>query len=340
MGDTAEDSQGMMTCPNGYQAASELTSDDWCADNCQDGCSPANQALCKCAVDMPCGLLYFVHIPKTGGSTIYNRLNHLGWESNRLYWGDGENNHTAEWVADKHAWKSSQAWKWVQQKLDSEQRPKMILEAHHGAPGLHYMVAHELKDIACRLKSRGCQVRVITMLREPVERVISSLIFNHLGMPEDQKAINMLRYFAEEQSRYLVSGHFKQWPDAWYKIPPPGFVDKVLAKKVQEALSYVHIVGNTKRLDVFADKVASMLGGEDTPLDALPDLNVTPDYNVTPEKLKVLSGQDLSDTLKNALLRATQTDRNIYRSWFGNSTERIHTFAKPHTVRSLSEDCV
>ena len=23
---------------------------------------------------MPCGLLYYVHIPKTGGSTVFNRL--------------------------------------------------------------------------------------------------------------------------------------------------------------------------------------------------------------------------------------------------------------------------
>ena len=55
------------------------------------------------------------------------------------------------------------------------------------------MIEHELKDIACELKAKGCKLRVMTLLREPVERVISSLIYNHKGMPDDQKALNMLR---------------------------------------------------------------------------------------------------------------------------------------------------
>ena len=55
------------------------------------------------------------------------------------------------------------------------------------------MIEHELKDIACELKAKGCKLWVMTLLREPVERVISSLIYNHKGMPDDQKALNMLR---------------------------------------------------------------------------------------------------------------------------------------------------
>ena len=55
------------------------------------------------------------------------------------------------------------------------------------------MIEYELKDIACELKAKGCKLRVMTLLREPVERVISSLIYNHKGMPDDQKALNMLR---------------------------------------------------------------------------------------------------------------------------------------------------
>ena len=160
------------------------------------------------------------------------------------------------------------------------------------------MIEHELKDIACELKAKGCKLRVMTLLREPVERVISSLIYNHKGMPDDQKALNMLRlanqpypnpnpnsptptliptltltlplpltvtltltltrFFAEEQSRYLVAGHSKQWPEAWHQIPKPGFIEEDLVKKVQHALSYVHVVGNTKRLDAVVDKVYTM----------------------------------------------------------------------------------
>jgi hypothetical protein len=31
------------------------------------------------------------------------------------------------------------------------------------------MIEHELKGIACELKAKGCKLRVMTMLREPVE---------------------------------------------------------------------------------------------------------------------------------------------------------------------------
>lgn len=275
---------------------------------------------------------------------MYDRLNHVkgGWEINRLYWGDGPKNHTSEWTIDTNAWKSSYGWTWLQSKLN-DPKPKVIIEAHHGAPGLHYMVEHELKDIACQLKAKGCKVRIVTLLREPVERVISSLIYNHRGMPDDQKALNMMRYFAEEQSRYLVAGHFKQWPEAYtYQIPPTGFIDEVLVKKVQKALSYVHIVGNTRRLDLVVDKVYSMFGTNiqkaEPEAEEAADLNVTPDYNKTPDYLSVLAGRDLSVEVRHALLKATQTDRKVYRSYFGNSTERA---TNPHTsVRSLDEDCL
>ena len=70
--------------------------------------------------------------------------------------------------------------------------------------------------------------------------------------------LTLTRFFAEEQSRYLVAGHSKQWPEAWHQIPKPGFIEEELVKKVQHALSYVHVVGNTKRLDAVVDKVCTM----------------------------------------------------------------------------------
>merc|ERR1712085_232783 len=103
-----------------------------------------------------------------------------------------------------------------------------------------------------------------------------------------------------------------------------------LVKKVQHALSYVHIVGNTKRLDSVVDKVYKMLGTDEKAPVNEKDLNVTPDYN------KVLSGRSLSDELRHALLRATQTDRRVYRSYFGNVTERAATAHA--AVRGLDED--
>ena len=80
----------------------------------------------------------------------------------------------------------------------------------------------------------------------------------------------LTRFFAEEQSRYLVAGHSKQWPEAWHQIPKPGFIEEELVKKVQHALSYVHVVGNTKRLDAVVDKVCT------TPYNPNPNPNPNP----------------------------------------------------------------
>ena len=81
-----------------------------------------------------------------------------------------------------------------------------------------------------------------------------------------------------------------------------------------------------------------MLGVDESVLEDLKDLNVTPEYKTSPDYLKVLSGRSLSDELRHALLRATQTDRRVYRSYFGNVTERA-TMA--HVAkRGLDEDCL
>ena len=57
---------------------------------------------------MVCGVLYFVHIPKTGGTTINDRLRGLGWAFNRLYWGDEEEGDDPNaWLKDQDAWKKS-----------------------------------------------------------------------------------------------------------------------------------------------------------------------------------------------------------------------------------------
>jgi len=120
--------------------------------------------------------------------------------------------------------------------------------------------------------------------------------------------------------------------------PEVGLCRGGVGKKVHHALSYVHIVGNTKRLDSVVDKVYKMLGTDEKAPVNEKDLNVTPEYNVTPDYLKVLSGRSLSDELRHALLRATQTDRRVYRSYFGNVTERATTAHA--AVRGLDEDCL
>ena len=135
------------------------------------------------AQPLHCGLLYYLHVPKTGGTTVKNHLHALGpqgWQLLSLQWPQKEKNTTERqrWLDDPEHWKTSEGWRRLRDAIATEERPKLLMVAHHGAPGLAYMVEHELPKLACELKSRGCGVAVTTMLREPVERAVSAALFN------------------------------------------------------------------------------------------------------------------------------------------------------------------
>ena len=257
---------------------------------------------------MPCGLLYYVHVPKTGGSTVFDRLQKVkhGWGYNRLYWGDDGPAEENKWVANPNRWKNSSGWKWAQKML-AEKKPKLILEAHHGAPGLEYMVNNVLGDVACTLKAKGCQLRVVTVLRSPVERMASTLAFNEHGMPNKTRTESLLEQGADEQTRYLLKGHEKQWTNPkWHTLPSPKTIDEEVVSRAQNALSYAYLVGNSRRLDDFMGQVYALLG-VDKPADEAESSNLTPDDEAIPKELKGI------------LWRATQSDRSLFFSWMGGA---------------------
>ena len=273
---------------------------------------------------MPCGLLYFVHIPKTGGSTVFNRLKGIpGWGFNRLYWGD-DRKEEDKWVSQKNRWVKSPGWKWLLEQLEVD-KPSLIVEAHHGAPGLRHMEQHALKRIACKLKAKGCQLRVVTMLREPTARLMSGLIFNTAwesgAVPEEEAALRFIGENSELQARYLLEGHPRQWSnDSWRKLPQLYTVDDNLVESVQRTLSYAYLVGRSAELNAFVYAIYRLLGirhrkanrlRRDTPDDS----NVTPDYNISALSAPILA----------AAHTATQSDRQIFESWF-TGAERPQPF--------------
>ena len=274
---------------------------------------------------MPCGLLYFVHIPKTGGSTVFNRLKGItGWGFNRLYWGD-DRKEEDKWVKHRDRWIKSPGWEWLQEQLKLD-KPSLIVEAHHGAPGLQYMEKHALKKIACQLKAKGCQLRIVTMLREPVSRLMSGLIFNtawESGIPEKEAALRFIGENSELQSRYLLEGHPRQWRDAlWRKLPSPHTVDDDLVEGAQEALAHAYLVGHSAELNSFVYAIYRLLGLRHRKAAILlrhhdDDSNVTPQYNRSA----------LSTDIRTAVHVATQSDRQVYESWFSGG-ERPKPFTE------------
>ena len=274
---------------------------------------------------MPCGLLYYVHIPKTGGSTVFNRLKGItGWGFNRLYWGD-DRNEEDKWVKHRDRWMKSPGWEWLEEQLKL-QEPRLIVEAHHGAPGLRHMEQHALKKIACQLKVKGCQLRIVTMLREPTARLMSGLVFNTAydsGIPEEESALRFISENSELQSRYLLEGHPRQWRnELWGKLPSPHSVDEDLVESVQQTLAHAYLVGHSAELDSFVYAIYRLLGLRHRKATRLlghhdDDSNVTPQYNRSA----------LSVEIRTAAHTATQSDRKMYESWF-TGNERPQPFTE------------
>ena len=265
-----------------------------------------------------CGLLYFEHIPKTGGTTVNKYLEELGdqgWDFQRLFWGDEKE----DWVAHPEKWKSSAGWRWVQESMERNWRPKMILEGHHGAPGLEYMLDNELKDVASELERRGCALQVATVLREPISCMVSSIVFNGGDLKNETRAIEGVTWENNAQARYLLHGHPLQWPDAWHELALDGEAQE-LDRRVQKVLARTSLVGTTERLADFMHAINDLLGVS-KPAGQLAVLNPSDDQSV-----------ELSKTLKDAMMQASLADRSIYNAWSSGDRVRLRSAAFPAAI--------
>ena len=289
---------------------------------------------------MHCGLLYYLHVPKTGGTTVKNHLRALGpqgWQLLHLQWPPKGKNTTERqrWLEDPEHWKTSEGWLELRRAVATERRPKLLMVAHHGAPGLTYMVEHELPKLACELKARGCGLAVTTVLRDPVERAMSAALFNSgksgSGLSEsfwtDNRSVveQALVDRAELQTRYLLAGHPDQWPSTWHTLSP-ATATAGLVKQAQRALSFVRLVGVTARLKAFLEATDELLGVAPAGhVDADGEANITPVQWLSPAEF----AHDFGATLRDA----TRADRAVFSAWFGpNGTGDT---ARPMPYRQL-----
>ena len=128
---------------------------------------------------MRCGVLWFLHIGKTGGSTVADFLkeasqNTAGWRFVD-FWGK----------AAKPHWNQSTGWRRIQQDLGASAAPRLAVHHHHGVPGV---LAPELDawlaHVRLQLEARGCALVVATVLREPASRALSHAAYDRATPPE------------------------------------------------------------------------------------------------------------------------------------------------------------
>ena len=114
-----------------------------------------------------------------------------------------------------------------------------------------------LRAIVESMRSKGCEVRFATVLREPVAEVVSLMRFRHVTQRDFVQGV---RENSEAMSKYLVYNFWRQWPAIYRAGPPTQKEGKQLLHAAQHILGNFSLVGRTERLDEFVANVNLMLG--------------------------------------------------------------------------------
>ena len=166
---------------------------------------------------LQCGLLWFLHIGKTGGSTITTHLHGLAKMNNftflHLYSIDFTKN-WSQWNSTEAAakfesplWQQEHescrrfptqrgciervaaGWQQVLHELQTASQPRVIVSQHHASVGFgEYMLDGVLRPLRSMLEAKGCQLITSTVLREPKKLTLSSLAYELQGWYEGERA--------------------------------------------------------------------------------------------------------------------------------------------------------
>jgi hypothetical protein len=126
---------------------------------------------------MSCGVLAFLHIGKTGGASITQHLRHQAHQANftpyEVWWGN-----VPSWHRNQYDYSKDPVWVDFRKHAYGQEKPKITLALHHGVPGIgRYMWEEELKPLAQKLHTKGCELRITTVLRDAEDRAMSN--FNY-----------------------------------------------------------------------------------------------------------------------------------------------------------------
>ena len=166
---------------------------------------------------LQCGLLWFLHIGKTGGSTVTTHLHGLAKMNNftflHLYSSDFTEN-WSQWNSTEAAakvesplWQQEHescrlfpnqrgciervaaGWQQVLHELQTASQPRVIVSQHHSSVGFgEYMLDGVLRPLRSMLEAKGCQLITSTVLREPKKLTLSSLAYELQGWYEGERA--------------------------------------------------------------------------------------------------------------------------------------------------------
>jgi hypothetical protein len=125
-----------------------------------------------------CGVIWFLHIGKTGGTTVQSQMDQEArknemtyvslYDKQRLHW----------------KWEESEEYARIRAEVFNSSRPQLLVQQHHhylsyhGTPGMtpEFLNDH-LRPLACEAYSKGCNFTLATVLRDPLSHFRSRSVY-------------------------------------------------------------------------------------------------------------------------------------------------------------------
>ena len=251
-----------------------------------------------------CGAVLFLHINKAGGGSTNEWLSKQAGKHLRGFCCTSRK---------RAVEKISGWWPKYEKELDdlcNSVAPNEWKAAtlHHGFPGLAYIHNTSLPRWRTVLEDQGCKLVVTTILRHPLERLLSNLDFNHV-QDDDVEAFVQSR--SNWLSRYLLYNLCRRIGPRWqdiqcgyqhnssWMITPQSLDDRLYTW-----LDTFDVIGFTDRMPSFQARVAKFTGWS-------VDDRVAHSHARVKGKMK----RQYNETLIKLMLNVNREDERLYHHY-------------------------
>ena len=210
----------------------------------------------RLSTSLACGVFWFLHISKTGGTSVQDYLVAVArrsrWKFVNLEHQPCDPRLKSANIAE---WAQSPTWQAALHEL-RRPRPRLLVHQHHCSQGLGAYLLPQLLQLKQSLKSRGCSLLLGTVLREPTSWIQSAIFFTRTTHHEVRRFASSL---SDYQVKFITFGYNGatrherwSWPAPWNaSVATPE-----LAKRALQTLSSFSLIGRTDRLAAFTSSVA------------------------------------------------------------------------------------